>query len=78
MGEIADMMLDGTLCEGCGVYMGDDCGYSRRCAGCRKQDKLVTAPKEKVKHEFLTCPECKKRVKKVGILDHRRDKHGVR
>lgn len=33
-GEIAEMMLDGTLCEGCGEYMGGDAGYPRRCAGC--------------------------------------------
>ena len=24
MGEIADMMLDGTLCEGCGEYLDED------------------------------------------------------
>ena len=39
MGEIADMMLDGTLCEGCGEYMGEDTGYptycSAQCAGDR-------------------------------------------
>lgn len=36
MGEIADMMLDGTLCEGCGVYLEDEDsdGVPRRCAGC--------------------------------------------
>lgn len=26
MGEIADMMLDGTLCEGCGEYLDDEDG----------------------------------------------------
>ena len=34
MGEIAEMMLDGTLCEGCGEFMGDDVGYPRRCSSC--------------------------------------------
>ena len=34
MGEIADMMLDGDLCEICGEYLGDGDGYTRRCAGC--------------------------------------------
>src|SRR6185312_10679181 len=33
MGEIADMMLDGTLCEGCGEFMGDDGdGWPRYCS----------------------------------------------
>ena len=42
MGDVADMMLDGTLCEGCGVFMdGEECGFPRLCAGCardRRQD----------------------------------------
>jgi hypothetical protein len=36
MGEIAEMMLDGTLCEGCGEYMGDEVGFPRLCGGCAK------------------------------------------
>lgn len=36
MGEIADMMLDGTLCEGCGEYLdGEGFGIPRYCNGCR-------------------------------------------
>lgn len=31
MGEIADMMLDGTLCEHCGAFIGNPCGYPRYC-----------------------------------------------
>lgn len=36
MGEIADMMLDGTLCSGCGEYLGGDCGYVTLCEGCKE------------------------------------------
>jgi len=32
--EIADMHLDGTLCEQCGEYLGDPVGYPRLCKGC--------------------------------------------
>jgi len=36
MGEIAEMMLDGTLCECCGEFIGHDTGIpgycSRQCA----------------------------------------------
>lgn len=33
MGEIAEMMLDGTLCEGCGVYIeGEGEGFPRYCS----------------------------------------------
>ena len=42
MGEIAEMMLDGTLCEGCGEYMGDGVddddtpGFPVRCETCER------------------------------------------
>lgn len=40
MGDIADMMLDGTLCEGCGVYIdhpdADMADWPRLCASCAK------------------------------------------
>lgn len=41
MGEIAEMMLDGTMCEGCGEFFddiingGEAPGYPRRCRACR-------------------------------------------
>lgn len=36
MGEIADMHLDGTLCETCGVYMNDNPpGYPVYCSDCK-------------------------------------------
>jgi hypothetical protein len=50
-GEIAEAMLDGIFCEGCGEFMGEACGYPRRCAGCReplkprtKKGRPVTEP----------------------------------
>ena len=34
MGDIADAMLDGTLCQMCGEYIGEDVGYPMTCGGC--------------------------------------------
>lgn len=34
MGDIADMVLNGDLCERCGVDLGDGDGFPRKCAGC--------------------------------------------
>lgn len=35
MGDIADAMLDGTLCSCCGTYLADEgVGYPVTCAGC--------------------------------------------
>ena len=43
MGEVADMMLDGTMCEGCGEFLhGEAAGHpnycSERCARDRGAD----------------------------------------
>jgi hypothetical protein len=39
MGEISEMMLDGTLCECCGTFIDSDAGFpqycSPQCAGDR-------------------------------------------
>ena len=39
MGEIADMMLDGTLCEGCGKFIGSDVGYPQYCSEACARDR---------------------------------------
>lgn len=38
MGEIADMHLDGTLCESCGTFIGEPCGYPRYCEDCEDDE----------------------------------------
>lgn len=35
MGEIADMIVNGDMCEGCGVWLGEGDGYPRRCDSCK-------------------------------------------
>ncbi|MES1979587.1 MAG: hypothetical protein V4451_16215 [Pseudomonadota bacterium] len=72
MGEIADMMIGGDLCECCGVYMGDEGqGFARRCHSCRT-DANMPAPGKKV-----MCPTCGKYVKYDGLGNHYKDAHGV-
>lgn len=34
MSDFVELVLDGILCEGCGVYMGDAQGYPSRCNAC--------------------------------------------
>ena len=72
MGEVAEMMLDGTLCEACGEWFGDGQapGYPRYHKRCRPV-VLPTPPKPK-------CPECGRKVKPTGLADHMRDAHGVK
>lgn len=74
MGEIAEMMLDGTLCEGCGVSLpGEALGFPRRCKDCRRLDRYQP-PKAGL--EKVACPQCGKRVKSIGLRQHQFDSHG--
>jgi hypothetical protein len=77
MGEIADMMLDGDLCEGCGVYMGSaGAGFPRRCRSCMRDERSgpvkYAPPRNATK---VACPDCGRHVKATGLADHQRDKH---
>lgn len=81
MGEIAEMMLDGTLCEGCGVYLeGDGEGIPRYCSDecARDRGALPAHPNQiyKASAKKVSCPTCKRRVKPAGLKDHMRDAHG--
>ncbi len=84
MGEIADMMINGLMCQCCGVFMDDmeEPGYARYCAACqppsKSQQKRFTARRANAPSIFkMNCPECGQRVKKVGLKDHMRAVHGV-
>jgi hypothetical protein len=75
MGEVAEMMLDGTLCKHCGGFIGDGNGFTRTCHSCRVEHSAAgnaKAPGFKIK-----CPDCEKWVKRIGLSNHRRDAHGV-
>jgi hypothetical protein len=40
MGEIAEIMLEGVLCEQCGCLIdGEETGYPRLCEDCAREHK---------------------------------------
>jgi hypothetical protein len=39
MGDIADMMISGVLCQVCGVYLGEEQGYPITYDGCKKDEE---------------------------------------
>ncbi len=48
MGEIAEAMLSGLFCEGCGELLdGEEPGYVRRCEGCKLDEPPALQPKTK-------------------------------
>lgn len=60
MGEIADMMIEGDLCECCGAYIGDGDGFTRYCSeecardrGVNVEDQPRKRSREKINNWFL-------------------------
>lgn len=41
MGDIADAMIDGDLCESCGGYIDDEGGqgFPRKCEDCKDENE---------------------------------------
>ena len=64
MGDIADAMLEGAMCEQCGVYLGEGDGYPRLCGGCQSDEKEV---------EVTTC---QRTIKEKGWPGHTQRKCG--
>ena len=85
MGEIADMMLDGTMCQVCGVYMHEyeaAPGYPVTCASCDEgpgapegvPSNWVKDPKTVLCREH---PKCERRFRtQEAATQHWVDKHG--
>lgn len=53
MGEIADAMINGDMCEGCGIYLGEGSGYPRYCSDACAQERGML-PKKKSKKKRKT------------------------
>lgn len=74
MGEMADMMLEGAMCQGCGEYLGDGDGYPTYCAACSSEG---ARPRKSAPTTAKTrCGVCNKLVTVQGLADHTRMKHG--
>lgn len=48
MGEIAERMVSGELCQECGVYLGEPVGYPRTCEECGGDTPLHPAYDEEL------------------------------
>jgi hypothetical protein len=78
MGDIADMMLDGTLCQVCGCFVGDAVGYPQTCDDCAKPEKprrFQPRRKSAFKGDAIACPKCGRKVAKTGLEQHIAAKH---
>jgi hypothetical protein len=73
VGEIADLMIDGEICQVCGEELGEAVGYPRTCGGCQLQDRYEAQQAEGQKK--VACPTCGRKFKAVGLPQHQRDAH---
>ncbi len=48
MGEYAEMMLEGTLCECCGEYIGNAVGYTQYCSNKCANDRGISTIKTEI------------------------------
>lgn len=78
MGDIAEAMLDGTLCNVCGAYLGDATGYPGTCPGCHAPSAPMRRKVKGPGGRRPMCPECQRQFNtRQGLSDHRRDVHGA-
>jgi len=75
MGEIADMMLDGTMCQVCGEWMNcgeDGPGYPLTCAGCGGDDDAPRAETARRTARDTACSTCGRKFRgRLGLEMHR-------
>ena len=80
MGDHADAILEGDVCHDCGVYLrGRGEGFPRWCRDCEREGQR-RAKLPPVNHSdpfHVICPACNKRVKRAGLAQHTKDKHGT-
>ncbi len=77
MGEAAEDILDGTVCEGCGVFFDDiiNCssppGHPRKCDQCAPDSTYYRKPYQ---HNALAfpCPGCGRSFRHKGDLRRHR------
>lgn len=74
MGEIADAMIEGVLCQVCGEYLGEGDGFPVTCPGCEDAAGGSGGEYHAV-DDRVPCPICGKKVKPQGVNDHVRMKH---
>lgn len=79
MGEIAEMMMDGTLCEGCGVFFNEiPFGYPCRCDDCTVEKTRAQRQKKTKgnlqKQERVKCT-CGRWIAPRGMQKHIHDFH---
>ncbi len=80
MGDVADQVIDGECCQVCLCPVDTPVGCAFTCSECKdpgeKDEFLTDEEKLSLISKKINCKICKKRVKRTGLIDHMRVKHG--
>lgn len=73
------MMLDGTLCEGCGEMLPDQAspGYPRKCRACRSNDEPNRFRVRTNKKNAAKIVQCDRGCRKWFVSNAARDQHAA-
>ncbi len=79
MGEIADLMINGDICQICSMELGEGDGYPRSCAGCADESGYEEGPANTPKDpKTVACPDpfCERKFRnRQAAAQHWVDKH---
>lgn len=81
MGDIADQIVEGEICQICCCPEGIDIparGYPFTCAECGGDKQQAVNPQHhatKGKSPKIKCPYCDKMIAEVGLQQHKAAKH---
>jgi hypothetical protein len=71
MGDIADAILEGDLCQNCGEWIDEHSdGIPSFCKCCQPKVKAQSVKK-------IKCTLCDRHLKPNGVKDHLRDFHQI-
>lgn len=76
MGDVADMMLDGTLDAETGEYIGEPCGYPRVLHNGKAIGQFERYANNQLPPAKIACPQCGKQCGgEHGLAMHKQAKH---
>jgi len=73
MGDIADQIINGEICQMCCCGEGEGRGYPYTCSDC--DQPVYQSTQGATGKGKCSCPICNKRVRKIGLQGHVKDCH---
>ena len=76
MGDFAEQIVNGEICQGCAIQFSTVIGYAAFCSGCQEELNCDTIGIP-VKVNKVRCTQCRKYVSPIGMRQHIQAVHGT-